>query len=218
MCLRTQTHPSRIFVIPNAVDTDHFKPSSAQHQYQHQHQHSSLPLLKSHNNNHDGDMTDIDDYGRSIHTQRAEVGFGYDDDDVEEVTSSSSSSISSHFQHELDDIHTMSIPMNMNPNHNSNAINIDAININDVDNIKEDDNTINIVLIQRLTHRKGCDLICEIIPRICTLFPSVHFIVGGDGPKRIQMEEMREQHNLNTRVEMVGSIETNEVRNTLIRF
>lgn len=51
-------------------------------------------------------------------------------------------------------------------------------------------NTINIVCIQRLTFRKGVDLLIDVIPVICKKFPEVHFIIGGDGPKRVPLEEM----------------------------
>ncbi|KAK9214479.1 hypothetical protein WN944_006471 [Citrus x changshan-huyou] len=34
----------------------------------------------------------------------------------------------------------------------------------------------------------------------------VNFIVGGDGPKRVRLEEMREKHSLQDRVEMLGAV------------
>ena len=45
-------------------------------------------------------------------------------------------------------------------------------------------NTINVVVISRLTYRKGTDLLVDVIPPIAAMFPQVHFIIGGDGPKR----------------------------------
>ena len=45
-------------------------------------------------------------------------------------------------------------------------------------------NTINIVVMSRLIYRKGVDLLVEIIPDIILKYPSVRFIIGGDGPKR----------------------------------
>jgi phosphatidylinositol glycan class A protein len=81
-------------------------------------------------------------------------------------------------------------------------------------------NTINIVLLSRLVYRKGessrlesdhsitqyafppltiipypretgIDLLVQVIPAVCARYPSIHFIVGGDGPKKLQLEEMR---------------------------
>lgn len=41
--------------------------------------------------------------------------------------------------------------------------------------------------------------------------------VGGDGPKRIDLEQMREKHLLHDRVELLGPIKHHEVRNVLIQ-
>jgi len=38
------------------------------------------------------------------------------------------------------------------------------------------------------------------IPRLCARFPDVDFVIGGDGPKRLVLEEMLEAHNLHARV------------------
>ena len=32
-------------------------------------------------------------------------------------------------------------------------------------------------------------------------------IIGGDGPKRVRLEEMREKHSLQDRVEMLGAVQ-----------
>ncbi|KAG8496220.1 hypothetical protein CXB51_009492 [Gossypium anomalum] len=98
-----------------------------------------------------------------------------------------------------------------------------------------------IVVISRLVYRKGADLLVEVIPEVCRLYPNlemssspgsyvaspatgkvksfsvlvivphldedlVRFIVGGDGPKRVRLEEMREKHSLQDRVEMLGAV------------
>ena len=77
--------------------------------------------------------------------------------------------------------------------------------------------TINIVVVSRLVYRKGIDLLVQVIPRICAEFPSVQFIIGGDGPKRLDLEEMREKHHLHDRVELLGRVEHRKVRDVLIR-
>ncbi|XP_039803886.1 phosphatidylinositol N-acetylglucosaminyltransferase subunit A-like isoform X2 [Panicum virgatum] len=73
-----------------------------------------------------------------------------------------------------------------------------------------------IVVISRLVYRKGADLLVEVIPEVCRLFPKVRFIIGGDGPKRVRLEEMREKFSLQDRVEMLGAVPHAQVRSVLI--
>ncbi|XP_026392877.1 phosphatidylinositol N-acetylglucosaminyltransferase subunit A-like [Papaver somniferum] len=73
-----------------------------------------------------------------------------------------------------------------------------------------------IVVISRLVYRKGADLLVEVIPEVCRLYPNVRFIVGGDGPKRVRLEEMREKHSLQDRFEMLGAVPHAQVRSVLI--
>lgn len=80
-----------------------------------------------------------------------------------------------------------------------------------------DPNYITIVVISRLVYRKGVDLLIAIIPRICEMYKNARFIIGGDGPKRIDLEQMREKHLLHDRVELLGPIKHHEVRNVLIQ-
>ena len=60
--------------------------------------------------------------------------------------------------------------------------------------------------MMRLVWRKGTHLLVEIIPEICRRFPYVHFIIGGDGPNRGALEEMRERDQLQERVELLGAV------------
>ncbi|GLJ42395.1 hypothetical protein SUGI_0878100 [Cryptomeria japonica] len=78
-------------------------------------------------------------------------------------------------------------------------------------------NEIVIVVISRLVYRKGADLLVEIIPEVCRLYPNVRFIVGGDGPKRVRLEEMREKYSLQERVEMLGAVPHAQVQSVLVR-
>ncbi len=57
-------------------------------------------------------------------------------------------------------------------------------------------NVVTIVCITRLVYRKGVDLMVEVIPAICRKFEHVNFIIGGDGPMRVAVEQMRENHQL----------------------
>lgn len=76
---------------------------------------------------------------------------------------------------------------------------------------------IKIVVISRLVYRKGVDLLVGIIPRICKLHDNVDFIIGGDGSKKIALEEMVERERLQERVEFLGSVPHSNVRNVLVR-
>ncbi|XP_010252712.1 PREDICTED: phosphatidylinositol N-acetylglucosaminyltransferase subunit A [Nelumbo nucifera] len=73
-----------------------------------------------------------------------------------------------------------------------------------------------IVVISRLVYRKGADLLVEVIPEVCRFYPNVRFIIGGDGPKRVRIEEMREKNSLQDRVEMLGAVPHAQVRSVLI--
>jgi len=72
-----------------------------------------------------------------------------------------------------------------------------------------------IVVISRLYYNKGIDLLVAVIPRICAIHPAARFIIAGDGPKFLALEQMREKHMLQDKVEMVGSIRHEEVRDVL---
>ena len=76
---------------------------------------------------------------------------------------------------------------------------------------------IKIVVISRLVYRKGVDLLVGTVPKICSLFPNVDFIIGGDGAKKIALEEMVERERLQDRIEFLGSVPHSNVRNVLVR-
>lgn len=78
-------------------------------------------------------------------------------------------------------------------------------------------NTINIVLVSRLVYRKGIDLLVKVIPLVCSKVNNVHFIIGGDGPKKLLLEEMREQYSLHDRIELLGAVPHHKVRDVLVR-
>lgn len=86
----------------------------------------------------------------------------------------------------------------------------------DPDNVRPE-GTVNIVVMMRLVWRKGVHLIVHLIPEVCRRFPYVHFIVGGDGPKRAALEEMRDRHQLQERVELLGAVSHCDVPRVLTR-
>eukprot|EP00744_Colponema_vietnamica_P001682 GILI01002761.1.p1 GENE.GILI01002761.1~~GILI01002761.1.p1 ORF type:complete len:502 (+),score=105.46 GILI01002761.1:128-1507(+) len=94
---------------------------------------------------------------------------------------------------------------------------VDATRFTPDPSARRPSNTINIVVLSRLTYRKGVDLLIDVVPEICRRFSQVHFIIGGDGPKRLLLEEMREKHHLHDRVELLGAVPHKEVRNVLVR-
>jgi phosphatidylinositol glycan class A protein len=76
---------------------------------------------------------------------------------------------------------------------------------------------INIVVVSRLHYRKGIDMLVDIIPEITKKYPNVHFIIGGDGPKKGILEEMRKKYNLFDRMELLGRVNHSKVRDVLCR-
>ncbi|PIO67449.1 glycosyltransferase, group 1 family protein, partial [Teladorsagia circumcincta] len=52
---------------------------------------------------------------------------------------------------------------------------------------------------------------------VCARHPHVRFIVGGDGPKRLELEEMREQYHLHSRVTLLGTLPHDMVREVLVQ-
>ncbi|KAF6829916.1 phosphatidylinositol n-acetylglucosaminyltransferase gpi3 subunit [Colletotrichum plurivorum] len=77
--------------------------------------------------------------------------------------------------------------------------------------------TITIVVISRLFYNKGTDLLTAAIPRILENHPNTRFVIAGSGPKAIDLEQMIEQNVLQDRVEMLGPIRHEEVRDVMVR-
>lgn len=93
--------------------------------------------------------------------------------------------------------------------------------------------TVTIVVISRLAYRKGVDLLVAIAPRICAAFPNVRFVVGvyfvlscdfshygiissllasgGDGPKMVDLLQMRETHFLQDQITLLGPVAHRDV-------
>ncbi|KAL9626152.1 MAG: hypothetical protein Q9164_007932, partial [Protoblastenia rupestris] len=77
--------------------------------------------------------------------------------------------------------------------------------------------TITIVVISRLFYNKGTDLLIAAIPRILASDPNVRFIIAGSGPKAIDLEQMLERRVLQDRVELLGPVRHEEVRDIMVR-
>lgn len=74
-----------------------------------------------------------------------------------------------------------------------------------------------IVVCSRLVYRKGTDLLVQIIPIICKKFSTLKFLIAGDGPKKVDLEQMLETEGLQQRVALLGPLPHNQVRNLLVR-
>lgn len=94
---------------------------------------------------------------------------------------------------------------------------VDASSFQPDPSLRDPSPRINIIVINRLAYRKGTDLVAQVIPLVCAQFPHVHFIIGGDGEKRLLLDEMRERYQLHDRVELLGSIPHAKVRSVLCR-
>lgn len=75
---------------------------------------------------------------------------------------------------------------------------------------------INVIIISRLVYRKGVDLLAEVLPKF-KHYHNVNFIIGGDGPKRELLEEIREKADMQDRVKILGALKHSEVRDVLTK-
>eukprot|EP00434_Breviolum_minutum_P016559 symbB.v1.2.014599.t1/scaffold1071.1/size202461/12 len=76
---------------------------------------------------------------------------------------------------------------------------------------------ITVVVVSRLTYRKGVDLLVGAVPAICRRHPHVRWLIGGSGPKQLLLDEMIERENLHDRVELLGAVPHEDVRKVLVR-
>ena len=79
------------------------------------------------------------------------------------------------------------------------------------------DEIITVIVIQRLYYNKGTDLLVAAIPHIIAANPNVRFIIAGNGPKAIDLEQMIERNVLQDKVLMIGPVRHEEVRDVMVR-
>lgn len=82
---------------------------------------------------------------------------------------------------------------------------------------QRDPNWITIIVNSRLVYRKGIDLLAAVIPQVCKLNSRVRFIIAGDGPKKVLLQESVQQNNLENQVTFLGSVPHNQVRDILVK-
>ncbi|KAI9611552.1 hypothetical protein H4Q26_008506 [Puccinia striiformis f. sp. tritici PST-130] len=79
---------------------------------------------------------------------------------------------------------------------------------------------LTIVCVSRLAYRKGIDLLIAAIPKLCQKHPTIRFLIGGTGPKLIELEQMREKFQTVIKpdqVKILGPIRADQVRNLMIQ-
>jgi phosphatidylinositol glycan class A protein len=76
---------------------------------------------------------------------------------------------------------------------------------------------VTVVALSRLVYRKGIDLLAAVLPELCRRHPRVHFLIGGDGPKRATLERAVAAAGLQARVTLVGAVPPDRVRDLLVQ-
>ncbi|GAA5832612.1 hypothetical protein JCM5353_006695 [Sporobolomyces roseus] len=78
---------------------------------------------------------------------------------------------------------------------------------------------LTIVCITRLVYRKGVDLLVAALPKVCALHSDIQFLIGGDGPKIVELDQMRDKYQtlLRDRVQLLGPVKHEDVRSLLAR-
>ncbi|KAJ8133369.1 hypothetical protein O1611_g262 [Lasiodiplodia mahajangana] len=77
--------------------------------------------------------------------------------------------------------------------------------------------TLTIVVVSRLFYNKGTDLLTAAIPRILENHPNTRFIIAGSGPKAIDLQQMIEQNVLQDKVDMLGPVRHENVREIMVK-
>eukprot|EP00890_Picochlorum_soloecismus_P000578 jgi/Picsp_1/1520/NSC_04998-R1_c transferase len=81
--------------------------------------------------------------------------------------------------------------------------------------LREADRTV--VVMSRLVYRKGIDLLSYIIPILAKKHRALRFVIGGDGPKRAELEGAVKEAKLEKRVDFVGALPHSKVLDLLKR-
>uniref|UniRef100_A0A2K5MDI5 PIGA GPI anchor biosynthesis domain-containing protein n=1 Tax=Cercocebus atys TaxID=9531 RepID=A0A2K5MDI5_CERAT len=73
------------------------------------------------------------------------------------------------------------------------------------------------IVVSRLVYRKGTNLLSVIIPKLCQKCSDLNFIIGGEGPRRIILQEVPERYQLHDRVHLLGALEHKNVSYVLVQ-
>jgi phosphatidylinositol glycan class A protein len=76
---------------------------------------------------------------------------------------------------------------------------------------RKDPGIIKIIVLTRMTYRKGISLLLEILPIICKKYKQVRFLICGDGPMRSIAEKIARDYIIESQVEFVGFSDIEQV-------
>ncbi|KAA1102067.1 hypothetical protein PGT21_035687 [Puccinia graminis f. sp. tritici] len=79
---------------------------------------------------------------------------------------------------------------------------------------------LTIVCVSRLAYRKGIDLLIAAIPKLCKKYPTIRFLIGGTGPKLIELEQMKEKYQTVIKpdqLRILGPIRADQVRDLMVQ-
>lgn len=82
---------------------------------------------------------------------------------------------------------------------------------------KSDNESIFVVVISRLFENKGIGLLIQVIPELCRKSKRLNFIIAGDGPMFVDLQQMIEQNKLEDRIELMGAVPHERVRDVMVR-
>lgn len=73
-----------------------------------------------------------------------------------------------------------------------------------------------IVVVSRLTGRKGTPLMISVIEKLFLKYPTdLNLVIAGDGPCLIQVEELREKYHWHHRIKLLGAVQPQKVKEVL---
>jgi phosphatidylinositol glycan class A protein len=200
LVLRAKIHPMYVSTIPNAVDSTKFTPSSSPVPFPSASAIAAVsPTLKGKTGGGNSPLLPSSSSPTSPYLSSSSS-----------LSTSSLENLPSHLYHRhSSSSHSSHLPTSVEHLPSSSSSSLPSV--------PAPQDTINIIVLSRLVYRKGIDLLVKIIPILCSMNPLVKFIIGGNGPKLLLLEEMKEKYQLYDRVELLGAVSHNDVRNVLIR-
>ena len=76
---------------------------------------------------------------------------------------------------------------------------------------KKDRSIIKIIVLTRMTWRKGISLLLEVLPIICKKYQNVRFLICGDGPMKPLLEKLAKECIIESQVEFIGFSDVEDV-------
>ncbi|KIH90081.1 phosphatidylinositol N-acetylglucosaminyltransferase GPI3 subunit [Sporothrix brasiliensis 5110] len=204
--LRASLDPLLVSVIPNAVVAENFKPLSTEEQ-----QHLQSQYQDRHHRRHTSQDSQASQGNKATASETQQSG------PSSSLTSNASGSGPLSSQHP-----TLHRPSSSSSTQNGTSppkpsFVSQAASPPTPAHLLSPHDPITIVVISRLFYNKGTDLLVAAIPRILENHPNTRFIIAGSGPKAIDLKQMIEQNVLQDRVEMLGPVRHEDVRDVMVR-